>query len=222
MASLPPIGRLFQSAQEPISLIQLEQRLRDLDPADQILLKKVSNLIAWSDQPPGRSDAAFLQEAETFFREVRNPVLRRLISERLNLRTIVAALRRRHRGEQDGPADQPWGFGPWVRTMERQWQQRAFGMEPLVPWISEAVTLLESDDLVGFERLQFEIVWKILDQVGFGHYFDFEALVIYLNRWSLVARWSCYKEEAAKERFRHLITNGLGSFADCLPVASST
>lgn len=222
MASLPPLGSLFQASQEPISQLRLQQRLRSLEPADQVLLGRVTNLIAWSEQPAGRSDPAFLQEAESFFREVRSPVLRRLVRERLDLRTIVAAVRRRHRGEKEGPLDRPWGCGEWVRVIESHWKEPAFGLQNLHPWVSQAVSLLEEGDLVGFERLQFEVVWKILDRVGFGHYFDLEAVVIYLNRWSLVARWSCYQEEAAKQRFRQLITHGLGSFADRLPVESSS
>lgn len=221
MASLPPLGKLFQVSQEPISLLKLESRLRSLSESDQALLGRVSNLMAWADQPVGRSDLEFIQEAENFFRDIDNPILRHLVTERLNIRTIVAALRRRHRGEQEGPADQPWGWGEWVRFIENHWKQHAFGLERIHPWVDQAATLLEANDLVGFERLQFDVVWKILDRIGFGHYFDFEALVIYLNRWSLVARWSCYKEEAAKERFRQLVSHGLGSFADGPSVASA-
>jgi hypothetical protein len=46
------------------------------------------------------------------------------------------------------------------------------------------------------------------------HYFDFEAVIIYLNRWSLVDRWARYNGEAAVERFRKLVDSGIEKFTD--------
>jgi hypothetical protein len=60
----------------------------------------------------------------------------------------------------------------------------------------------------------------MLERVGAGHYFDFEAVVIYLMRWSLVDRWTRYKGEVAVERFRNLVDAGIAKFTDVFAKSS--
>jgi len=214
MSSLPPLGKLFEASTQPISRLKLENRLKLLNEQDSKTLHRFSRLIAWSEQPLDRTDADFIGEVERFMREERNPTLRQLVGERIDLRTITTALRRRHRGESDAPAIKPWGFGQWVGLMERHWKEPTFHLDGILPWVAEANRLLEANDLVGFERHQFSVAWSLLDRIGAGHFFDFEAVVIYLNRWSLVARWTVYDGGAAVERFRHLVDSGLEQFTD--------
>ncbi len=64
------------------------------------------------------------------------------------------------------------------------------------------------------ERLLFEVVWDKLGRLGEGHYFDFEAVVLYVLRWNLADRWSRYQGEAAVERFRSLVDSGLEQFTN--------
>ena len=185
-----------------------------LSEKDAILLNQISSLIAWQQQPMERTDAQFIAEAKRFFEEVRNPTLREIVEYRLNVRTIVAALRRRHRGESNSPIGQPWGVGRWVNYIERHWSEPGFHLEVMFPWVLEANHLLNNNDSVALERLQFEVNWKMLERVGAGHYFDFEGVVIYLMRWSLVDRWTRYQGEVAVERFQKLVDTGLAKFTD--------
>ncbi|MEO0375815.1 MAG: hypothetical protein AAF329_14555, partial [Cyanobacteria bacterium P01_A01_bin.17] len=178
MASLPPIGRLFEAHQLPISELKLSSRLKMLTEKDTLRLDQIAALVAWRQQPMERSDAQFITEARRFFETVRNPVLREIMVYRLDVRTIVAALRRRHRGERTPPANQLWGVGQWVSYIERHWTEPGFHLEVMFPWILEANQYLEAHDSVAIERLQFEIIWKMLDRVETGHYFDFEAVVL--------------------------------------------
>ena len=214
MASLPPIGKLFEATQTPISRLKLESRLKMLTEKDAILLNRISSLIAWSEQPMERTDAQFIAEAQRFFEEMRSPILQEIVAYRLDVRTIVAALRRRHRGESNPPMDQPWGFGRWVNYIERHWTEPEFHLEVIFPWVPAAHRLLSANDSVALERLQFEVNWKMLQRVETGHYFDFEAVVIYVMRWSMVDRWIRYNGEAAVERFRKLVDAGREKFTD--------
>jgi hypothetical protein len=220
MASLPPTGKLFEAKQTPISRLKLESRLKMLSEKDAILLNQIGSLIAWQQQPMERSDAQFIAEAKHFFEEVRNPTLREIVEHRLDVRTIVAALRRRHRGESNPTVGQPWGVGRWVNYIERHWTEPGFNLEVMFPWVLEANRLLNANDSVALERLQFEVNWQMLDRVGAGHYFDFEAVVIYLMRWSLVDRWTRYKGEVAVERFRNLVDAGIAKFTDVFAKSS--
>jgi hypothetical protein len=214
MSSLPPLGKLFEASQTPISRLKLESRLKLLEAEDRELLNRITKLIAWSEQPMAQTDTQFVQEAKHFFEEVDNPTLGEVVEHRLTLRTIVAALRRRHRGENEPPRGQIWGVGNWVSFLERHWSEPAFHLEPIFPWVSSVNSLLAANDLVGLERLQFEINWQMLDRVGAGHYFDFEAVVIYLMRWSMIDRWVRYNGEAAVKRFRKLVDSGIEKFTD--------
>ena len=123
MASLPPIGKLFEARQTPISRLKLASRLKLLSDQDARRLVQISSLIAWSEQPIDRTDAEFVAEAKRFFEEVRHPHLQAIVAARLDLRTIVAALRRRHRGERQPPVGQPWGCGRWVNYIEQHWTE---------------------------------------------------------------------------------------------------
>jgi hypothetical protein len=214
MSSLPHLGNLFGKKQVPISRLKLTSRLKMLSEKDAILLNQIASLIAWQQQPMERTDAEFVKEAKQFFQELRNPTLRNIIEYRLDLRTIIAALRHRHRGENNPPSDQLWGIGRWVNYIERHWSEPGFHLEGMFPWVLEANRLLNANDSVALERLQFEINWKMLAQLGSGHYFDFEAVVIYLMRWSLVDRWSRYEGETAVKRFRTLVDSGMEKFTD--------
>jgi hypothetical protein len=237
MASLPPLGGLFEAKEPAISRLKLQSRLSLLQPEDQRSLDRAVGILTLgllddSNDPAGkagrrpgegagRGDARLLAVTQRFFREVSNPLLRALVSRRLDLRTVVAALRRRHRGESEPPRGQAWGFGALVPTIERHWSDPTLGLGGRFPWMGEAVRLLESNDLIGLERQLFTLIWRELDQLGQGHNFDFEAVVIYLARWSLVERWSNYSSAAAAVRFRRLVTDGLGRFTDTLSVCTA-
>lgn len=214
MSSLPSFGQLFASTQTPLSRLKLENRLKLLDAKDTERLNRIANLIAWSEQPRKRTDSQFVADANQLLAEVRNPTLQGIITFRLDLRTILVALRRRHRGESQPPVGQSWGVGRWVNYIERNWTEPGFRLEMMFPWVLEANRLLKVNDLVGLERLQFELNWKMLDRFVAGHYFDFEAVVIYLMRWSFVDRWTRYDGEVAVQRFRQLVDEGIEQFTD--------
>ena len=215
MSSLPPLGKLFEASTQPISRLKLENRLKLLDDRDM----RNSDPDFTADCLVGATSGSNRRRISSgrwndSSRKSANPTLRQLVSERIDLRTIITALRRRHRGETEPPATKPWGFGQWVGLIERHWKEPTFHLDGILPWVVEANRLLETNDLVAFERHQFSVVWSLLDRIGAGHYFDFEAVVIYLNRWSLVARWTVYDGDAAVERFRHLVDSGLEQFTD--------
>ena len=205
MASLPYLGELFQAQQTPLSRLKLEERLKLLTEEDDALLQQILDLIHWHYLPLTRTDAEIIAAAERFFQQVKNPLLREVVEFRLELHTIVAALRRRHRGESSPPVGTTWGYGRWVKHIERHWAEPAFRLQGVFPWVLEANQLLLSDESVALQRLLFGYVWHRLSLLGTGHYFDFEAVVLYVLRWDLIDRWVRYDGEAAVERFKHLV-----------------
>ncbi|ESA33647.1 atp synthase subunit a [Leptolyngbya sp. Heron Island J] len=212
MASLPYLGELFEAQQTPLSRFKLEARLKMLSEEDAVLLQQIQSLIRWHHVPISRTDAEIVAAAEQFFQQVKNPLLREVVAFRLELHTIVAALRRRQRGEKTAPVGEPWGYGRWVKHIERHWAEPAFRLQGNFPWLLEAQQLLHADESVALERVLFSYVWKRLGQLGAEHYFDFEAVVIYVMRWDLIDRWVRYDGQLAVERFKNLVDAGVGEF----------
>lgn len=213
MASLPYLGELFQAQQTPLSRLKLEARLKMLSDEDAALLQQIQALIRWHYLPLEGTDAAIVAAAERFFQQVQNPLLRETVAFRLELHTLVAALRRRQQGEDVPPIGASWGYGRWVKHIERHWTEPTFQLQGVFPWLPEAHQLLHTEETVALERLLFSYVWHRLGQLGAGHYFDFEAVVIYVLRWDLIDRWVRYDGEAAVERFKTLVDAGIGEFS---------
>jgi hypothetical protein len=96
-----------------------------------------------------------------------------------------------------------------VPHISRHWGETHLRLERVYPWLPEAKRLLDDSDPLGLERLLLGVVWTHLERIGAEHYFDFEALVVYVARWDLVARWTRYDADAAMARFDALLDTGL-------------
>ncbi|MBK1723929.1 DUF2764 family protein [Thiocystis violacea] len=208
LSSLPYHGPLFGAKQTPLSRIRLDQRLELLEPEDARCLEILGQLLDWPKQDRERSDAEAMRWARGQVEAITHPFARALAVWRLEYRSLIAALRRRHRGEP-APLDAAWGFGRWLGQVRRNWSEPAFRLEGAFPWLGEANRRIETGDALGLERLLLGVVWSHLDRISDGHAFDFEAVVIYVMRWELIARWTSYDAEATERRFEALVEAGL-------------
>ncbi len=212
VASLPALPAHFTAARErPISRLQLERRLALLDPEDAQQLAAVEDLLQWDRLTLEHSDADVLARARATMPALRVPGLRRIVRDRLELRTAMAALRRRLAGDEAPGRHEPWGFGRWVDHMRRHWHEPNLGMDHVMPWVPDAHALMADGDYAGLERLLLDEVWRQLERASHGHYFDLAAVVIYVLRGTLVARWVTYSGPSALTRFERMAAEGLGS-----------
>jgi hypothetical protein len=211
MASLPALGTLLSNQAPPINRVRLEQRLTALDARDRAELDALRSLLSWARLDIGDEDAAFVARAEQVVGALRSETLRACASERLEIRTLIAALRRRHRGE-DAPASKTlWGYGRFVETIRAKWTEPDFGVGRSFPWLRAAREKLEAGDAQGLERIVLQTAWDSGARHLAGHEFDFEAVAFYMLRWSLIDRWSRYDATAAATRFTELLD---AAFAD--------
>ncbi len=208
LSALPYHGPLFGAKQTPLSRIRLNQRLALLDPDEAECLRAARGLLEWAQQEPGQTDPQAVARAKRVIDEITNPFIRDLVTWRLEMRTLVAALRRRHRGES-APRDRRWGFGRWVSRIMQHWNEPAFGLERAFPWLPEAERLLKRGASVELERVLLGAVWDYLERQSDGHYLDFEAVVIYVLRWDMIARWTTYDREEAARRFDELVEQAM-------------
>jgi hypothetical protein len=216
MASLPAV--LFLSEREPpINASRLAERLKDLMPEDQAEIERMRGLIAWSAIDPRLDDAAFVVKAERAIASLRSETLQAAARDRFEVRTLVAALRARHAGEDAPPEGVRWGFGRHVERIRRNWSAPDFGMARLYPWVLKARERLEAGDTAGLERLLLEVAWAAVQRHEQGHEFDLEAVAFYIMRWSIADRWARYDADVAGARFGELLD---AAVADALPAAA--
>lgn len=209
MASLPPHRRdLFETKQTPISQIQLDKRLQWLEPNDAADLAKIQSLLYWS-KVENASDQAFIEHAKALMAQLHNDFFRQVICWRLEVRTLVAALRKRHRGLKQAPEAHELGFGRWRLFIRNNWQQPDFGIGRQLPWLEQAEKLIQRDDSLELEKFLLNLVWQHYEQQGNGHYFDFEAVILYVLRWDVINRWNHYHQQQAVQRFSTMVDSHL-------------
>jgi Protein of unknown function (DUF2764) len=211
MASLPPLGDLFGQQQTPLTEIQLRHRLKFLTDQDSKTLSQIEQLVRRSKQPAEWTDVQIVGSTKTLLDHLKSSTLKQAVEFVLNLRTIVAALRRRKLGE-NSPPKSDWGFSPWIKRIERHWTEPDFGLGSTMHWLPEARRLWDNDDSVELERLILVESWKQFSRLSNGHYFDFPAVVLYVLRWSLINRRVNYDRENAQKRFNSLIDDGIANF----------
>ena len=209
LASLPHHGSLFAAKRTPINRVKLESRLKVLKPEHHETLNLVVNALFWFALPLGMEETKIIARGREAIARIENDTLKQIILQRLEIRTCVAALRRRNSGQTSPPTDRGWGYGRWLNHIARNWSEPSFRLDGVFPWLRDADRLMRESDTLGLERLLLEAVWKTLGRCAGEHEFDFEAVVIYLLRWHVIARWTMYDNEQASKRFAELVDSAL-------------
>lgn len=209
LASLPDLGDPARASTAPISRLRLDRRLALLEADDAALLRRIEGVLQWSHQPLVRTEAEIVAEGEALLAELGDDVLGELVAHRLELRTLVAALRRRAAGEAPPAPGEHWGFGPWLRRVPERWNDAAFGLAGVHPWLPEAERMLRRGDATGLERLLLGLAWERLSRATVGHDFDFPAVVIYVLKWNILDRWTGAVPGPATARFERLAAQAL-------------
>lgn len=204
MASLPSIG-LLSEKEPPINRARLTERMKQLSPTHKAQMEMIRSILSWERIDIGNDDAAFISRVTHVLEKVDSGDVRAAIEERLEIRTLIAALRRRHAGEEAPAPGAIWGFGRHVERIRANWGLPDFGLLRAYPWILTARDRLEGGDSAGLERLVLEIAWKAVTRREQGHEFDFEAVAFYRTRWALAERWAKYDACAASARFGEML-----------------
>jgi len=213
MASLPPHPMsLWDQKNKPISRLHLERRLSLLNDQDKQQLAEIESILHWAKINDENSDAQISAEAERVTQSITTPLLQKTIIWRMELRTIITAIRRRKLGREVPAKNERWGYGQVVPFIRKNWQVDDFSLSHRFDWIKKANTLFETEQSVELEKLLLNLSWQHYESIGHAHYFDFEAVVIYVLRWNIVNRWSQCNEEIAMNQFEILLNNGLGDY----------
>jgi len=214
IASLPPhLPNLFATKQTPLSQIKLDERLQMLEQQDANDLAVIENLLYWDCMAMDTFDAEMIKRGLQAEKQIDNEFIKKIVLWRLEERTFTAALRRRHLGQSAPMLNEKWGFGRWLQQITTHWNEASFGLAEQFPWLAEAEMLLQEQNYLGLERLLLARVWDHYGRVVGAHYFDFEAVVVYVLRWDVIDRWSHYNIDKAEKRFNEMATSALGDYA---------
>lgn len=213
MASLPPHPlSMWNLKNKPVSRLHLERRLTLLTESDRQQLAEIESVLHWSKMSIESSDAQIAAEAKRVIQAINRPLLKQVIIWRLELRTIMSAIRRRKLGGEVPAKNELWGYGQVVPIIRNNWQANDFSLSHRFAWVNQANTLFIEDQSVELEKLLLNLSWEHYTDLGQCHYFDFEALVIYVLRWNIVQRWAQCDEQEAMRQFESLVNQGLGGF----------
>ncbi|MEM8597299.1 MAG: hypothetical protein AAGF76_12635 [Pseudomonadota bacterium] len=210
MASLPSSERLFVAKRPPLSRQRLEKRLSALEADDAATLARIEALLSWSAYDRQSDLQTVSARARDVLARTTQPTLCAIVHQRLDLRTAVTALRLRHRGEPAPTA--PWGLGRWTKRIAANWNDPVFGVGRSMPWLRDAAQLLEKGDPLGLQRHLLDVSFRQLQRHAACHYFDFEAVVIYVLKWNIFDRWAKADSSAAAQRFTELSHDALKNF----------
>ncbi len=207
MTSLPYLPPLFRNTRVPISRLRLDQRLRMLYPPDREALADIEAIYSWHDR--GKDESEIARVTETMTAKLKSPMIRGLVEDRLALRTVINALRRRKRGGGPPRPGQRWGFVGLTGHIVRNWGVSDFRLTGRMPELPEIRRMLETDQSLELEKLLMARQWNALNRAAERHLFNFEAVALYVMRWLLIDRWTGYNRARGLARFDELTADAL-------------
>ena len=209
LSSLPYLANPFVHRRPPISEVQLQKRLTMLEFTDRVMVTNLARVFYWGNLELKDSDQEIVKIALRLTQECSHTDMREWLFWRMDFRTLIAALRRRHAGHDAPAANTRWGFGNHVHQIERNWSHPSFHLEGRFPWLAQARNLLEADNSYALERLLLSTAWDYYSRQVPTKAFSLPAVWLYLSQWDLVERWCSYNAEQAKIRFDTMVNSSL-------------
>ncbi len=210
--SLPALAPLAKLQELPCSTLKLEQRFTMLGEKELDQLNRALRLC--QRERAGDETYSDTDEVSHWKEEleaINDAKVVELVSDYLESRTLVAALRYRLAG-QDSGADFK-GFGPRVWLIQRNWQQPLFGLEHQFPWLVRAREALEAGEGRALEMLLLERFWTRLWRTEQTEHFSFVAIVAYRLRWALSEYLLRWDQAAATDYFDRWAEAALDQFS---------
>jgi hypothetical protein len=206
VASLPRLPHFERAERLPITRLRLDQRLRLLKPMHADQMARAESLVRWRVRSLlGKTDAVQVAEYSALMASPLERELREFVAFRMDQQTLLAALRRKRDGLAPLDGTAAWGVGPWVRHVQRHWDEPDFRLAILHPWLPQAADLLAAGDARGLERLLMDVAWRRLDRCAEQNMFSFEAVFAFFFKWDILQAWLACDAVKGKTKFRDLI-----------------
>jgi hypothetical protein len=203
ITSLPRHDRQFKVKQTPLSRIQLEKRLKLLTQAEQHCLNDLVHLVWTSWFALDLPISVTLTKMKTLL-ALRNPFMDDIVHWFLDIRSLFVALRLRKVQSSPPTNPQDYWYTRWSMRLLTNWDKPDFGLRYVYPWLMDVNTKFSNNDTDDVEDILLTQIWHHLNVIEAKHYFDFEALMIYLLRWNIVNYWSQFNKAKARQRIMAL------------------
>jgi len=211
VSSLPALPTRFEVDRLPITLERLQVRLRMLEPEDADQISRMLDVLKWSSQFGEAKDAAVVKRYDELMQEITNPPVREILAAAMNMRMVLAALRRRRRGV--GPPTV--GIGQWFEHIRRHFDQPDFALGHVYSWLVPFDQLLERGDVLALYKQVLGRTWAYIGKrLQYYDTFSFEAVVLYVARWDIIRRWQQLQPERGRTVFEALVTEAMGQHAE--------
>lgn len=207
VASLPSLPPHFDVDRTPVSRPRLQQLLRQLTEEDADTIHQLASFFSWDRQLIDFSEEDIQRRYEALMQS-RHSLIREIVNLRINVRTIVAALRLRKDGL--GP---PKAAGELVEPIRRNWNHPTFGLGLRHRWMEPFFARMSEGKIVAAERVLFEFTWQTWSRLAAQYTFSFEAIPLYLARWEIIDRWSSLDATTGRTRMDQLAREALGEYA---------
>lgn len=204
LSSLPALPHFTRAKALPISADRLRTRLGMLAQDDAETLDRAWEFVRWRRGTSAVTDAQLVERFERLGDSPGDRLVRDCVRPRLEVATVLAALRRRRDGESAAPA-MPWGIGDMVVTISRRWSHPDFGLAHRMPWLPRARALLEQDELLALERLVAAIAWEQLEGLDSDGTYTLRNVIVYVLEWDILERWLSMDPAHAATRFDSLL-----------------
>lgn len=208
IASLPALPPHFGVERTPVSRPRLRQLLKQLTDEDAETIHQLTRFFSWDRQLIDQSEEDISRRYDELMQN-HQTLIRDIVTLRINVRTIVAALRCR----RDDLAP-PTAVGDLVEPIRRNWNNPTFGLGHRYPWIETFSEHMLAGETARAERTLFEFIWQTWSRMAAQYTFSFEAVPLYVARWEIVDRWTSRDMDAGKERFEQLTHEALGEYAE--------
>jgi hypothetical protein len=207
MSSLPPMPPRFDVARLPISGPLLEDRLTRIPEADLSLLERMRDFLFWDRLDLSATDEDVVARWKEFLATTRNEMARQIVAYRMDVRTIVAALRCRRRG-----LPMPPSLSEWLPTIRRNTSEPSLGLGTRFPWIAVVDKHLADGNVDDADRLLLGNIYEQWSRWSAGRPASFEALLLYVARWDVIHRFVSRDRQRGEQRMEQLVTEAIGDY----------
>ncbi|MCK5170084.1 MAG: DUF2764 family protein, partial [Bacteroidales bacterium] len=80
-----------------------------------------------------------------------------------------------------------------------------FGLDVELPYVSEIITLAESDNLLAREKGLDQLKWDKIEEINLFDYFTIEVVLAYTIKLDMAYRWLELDEETGRKMFSKII-----------------
>lgn len=212
MASLPRHDRQFTVKDTPISELQLKKRLTLLSAPDKQTVNETVRFV-WDSRFSGDiSLESVLHDAKKLL-ALNNVFINNLVQWHLDVRSLLTALQFR-RSHKTPPAKPIW-HSRLNNAILSRWNQADFGMKGVLPWFPGLAKKFAENETDSLENMILDVYWRYLNILEAGHYFDLEAVIIYLLRWHIVRYWSEFNGDKALDHINTLAGKAVRAQPSC-------